>query len=418
MSGVSTRRPETARGAAGAWDTRLPSMGPLAVGVLAFALALPPSASAQVVLDTPDDRFPEDFGSIQTVRELPDGRVLVADPLGRGLYAVDMDRGTRTVVGRQGQGPDEYMQPDAVWPLPGDSTLLVDLGNGRLVALGPDLSFGPTMPIALGDPRPGAGAPFTLALPQGIDGRGRIYARALGMGGGPGGALPDSGAVLRIERSTRVADTAAIVKLQDRVRRESGGANERNVAIEAVPLSPEDAWGVAPDGSVVVARSGAARVDWIMPDGAVTRGRPISHEAVRIGTPEKEEWLLEQGRSGGGVGVAVSVENGAVSTRLSRGMTMGGGGQREIDQYSWPERMAPFRSGRVLVDPLGRAWVGRSAEAGEPSTYDVFDRSGERVRTVLLSPGARAVGFGREHVYVVTFDDFDLAYLERHPLPR
>ncbi len=416
MSDASTKGPEAARDRAERRDARRLVSGALIAGVLALTFALPPSATAQVVLDTPADRFPEDFGSIQTVRELPDGRVLVADPLGRALYLVDLERGARTVVGRQGQGPDEYMQPDAVWPLPADSTLLVDLGNGRLVVLGPELAFGPTMPIALGDPRPGAGAPFTLALPQGVDGRGRIYARALGMGGGPGGALPDSGAVLRIDRSTRVADTAATVKLQDRVRRESGGADERNVAIEAVPLSPEDAWGVAPDGSVVVARSGSARVDWIAPDGAVTRGRPVPHDPVRIGAPEKEEWLVEQGRSGGGIGVAVSVENGAVSTRLSRGG--GGGRDRAIDQYSWPERMAPFRSGRVLVDPGGRAWVGRSVSAGEASTYDVFDRAGDRVETVLLPPGARAVGFGREHLYVVTFDDFDLAYLERHPLPR
>lgn len=416
MSDASIHGRDTERDQRRHRNARRLFLAALFAGVPAFALVLPASATAQVVLDTPDDRFPEDFGSIQTVRELPDGRVLVADPLGRALYALDMEVGTRTVVGRQGQGPDEYMQPDAVWPLPADSTLLVDLGNGRLVALGPELAFGATMPIALGDPRPGAGSPFTLALPQGIDGGGRIYARALGVGGGPGGSLPDSGAVLRIDRSTRAADTAATVKLQDRVRRESGGADERNVAIEAVPLSPEDGWGVAPDGSVVVARAGAARVDWIAPDGAVTRGRPILHDPVRIGTPEKEEWLLAQGRSGGGVGVAVSVENGAVSTQLSRGG--GGGRQRDIDQYSWPERMAPFRSGRVLVDSAGRAWVGRSVEAGEASTYDIFDRAGDRVETVHLLPGARVVGFGREHVYVVTFDDFDLAYLERHPTPR
>ena len=124
------------------------------------------------------------------MRELPDGRVLVADPLGGELYAVDMDAGTRTVVGRRGQGPGEYQQPDAVWPLPGDSTLLVDLGNGRLATLGPDLAFGPTRPIAQGDFQPGT--PPMIALPQGVDGRGgstsaRWAARA-------GGSSPTRGA--------------------------------------------------------------------------------------------------------------------------------------------------------------------------------------------------------------------------------
>jgi hypothetical protein len=386
---------------------------------LAATLGVPSHSASQIVLGDPADAFPEDFGAIQTVRELADGRVLVADPLARSLYAVDMARGTRTVIGRQGQGPDEYMQPDAVWPLPGDSTLLVDLGNGRLVVLGPDLSFGATMPIAQGDPRPGGGAPFTLALPQAVDARGGIYARALGMGGGPGGALPDSGSVLRFDRTTRASSPVATVKLQERITNTSGSANERNVSIEPVPLSAEDAWGVAPDGTVVVGRAGTGRVDWISPDGRVTRGPAMDYPPVRIGTAEKEGWLRDEGRSGGGVGVAVSIENGAVSTTLSRGMSMGGGGrQREIDQYTWPDRMAPFRAGRIIVDPAGRAWVGRSVRAGSPATYDLFDRTGARVSTVELEPDARVVGFGRAHVYVVTYDDFDLSYLERHPLPR
>ncbi|HSL82924.1 MAG TPA: 6-bladed beta-propeller, partial [Thermoanaerobaculia bacterium] len=87
-------------------------------------------APEPIRLGAPTATFPEDFGAIQTVRELPDGRVLVADPLSKAVYLVDLAGGRRTVIGREGQGPGEYRQPDAVWPLPGDSTLLVDLGNG------------------------------------------------------------------------------------------------------------------------------------------------------------------------------------------------------------------------------------------------------------------------------------------------
>ena len=374
-------------------------------------------AGGQTALGAPDAVFPEDFGSIQTVRELADGRLLVADPLSRVLYAVDMDAGTRTVVGRQGQGPREYMQPDAVWPLPGDSTLLVDLGNGRLVAIGPDLAFGATMPIATGDPRPGQGGTFSLALPQGVDADGRIYARGLGIGGGPGGALPDSGAVLRIDRGTRSTETAAMVKLQERISRTTGGANDRNVSIESVPLSPEDAWGVASDGTLVAARAGEARVEWIDPAGRAVRGPVIPGEGVRIGTAEKEEWLRDQSRSGGGVSVMMQIENGAVSTNLSRGGG-GDGRTREIDQYTWPDRTPVFRAGRIPVDGLGRAWVARHVPAGGAATYDIFDRSGTRVATYELAPGVRVVGFGASSVYAVSYDDFDLNYLQRYPLPR
>ena len=72
-----------------------------------------------VSLGAPNAVFPEDFGYVHTALELPGGDVLAADPLGKALYRVNMDAGVRTVVGRLGEGPEEYQQPDAVWPLPG-----------------------------------------------------------------------------------------------------------------------------------------------------------------------------------------------------------------------------------------------------------------------------------------------------------
>jgi hypothetical protein len=385
----------------------------LATGAaLALLQAGPEPVGAQIRLDTPAASFPEDFGAIQTVRELPDGRVLVADPLGKALYVVDMTSGRRTVVGREGQGPGEYRQPDAVWPLPGDSTLVVDLGNGRLTTLGPDLSFGTTSPITVGEPR--MGAPMVFAIPQGVDGEGRVYARS--MGGGMGqGAYPDSADILRIDRDARTADPVARFKIQSMTQQTSGSANNRAVAISPVPLSPEDAWGIAPDGSVVLVRSNDYHLERIGPDGRVTRGPPVPFDPVRIRTAEKEEYLAEQGRSGGGIQVGVTVVNDQMSMSFARSGR--GGEDREIDQYTWPDEKPPFYGGRVPVDPRGRAWVRRQVRAGEPSTYDVFDPSGARVGTVLLDNGKRVVGFGEGAVYVVAFDEFDLNYLERYAMP-
>jgi hypothetical protein len=56
-------------------------------------------------------------------------------------------------------------------------------------------------------------------------------------------------------------------------------------------------------------------------------------------------------------------------------------------------------------------------EAGEPSTYDVFDAIGAKIGTVLFDHGKRVVGFGEDSVYVVAFDELDLNYLERYALP-
>jgi len=377
-----------------------------------LGLGAPEEASSQIRLQEPSAAFPQDFGAIQTIRELPDGRVLVADPLSKALYVVDLDAGTREIVGREGEGPEEYKQPDAVWPLPGDSTLLVDLGNGRLVALGPDLGFGATMSIAVGEPQPGR--PLVLAIPQGIDGAGNLYARVTpgGMGGGP---LPDSANILRIHREGGTTEPVARFKTQDMTQRTSGGAGNQNVAITPVPLSLEDAWGIAVDGSVILVRSGDYHLERIRPDGTVARGPAIPFDPVRIGGEEKEEYLSELGRSGGGIRVGVEVVNGAMSMSFARGGA--GGVNREVDSYSWPETKPPFYSGRIPIDPMGRAWVRRHVDAGEPSTYDILDAEGERLATILLDHGKRVIGFGPSAVYVVAYDELDLNYLERYPMP-
>ena len=380
----------------------------LAIGLAAFQ---PQPGAGQIQLTDPSAVFAEDFGSIQTVRELPDGRVLVADPLAKALYVVDMDAGTRTVLGREGEGPDEYRQPDAVWPLPGDSTLVVDLGNGRLVALGPDLGFGPTWPLQIGEFQ--MGQPLVLAIPQAVDAAGNLYIREMG-GGMRGGAFPDSANVLRVNRETQASEVVGKFKIRDMTQTTSGGANNQNVSISPVPLSPEDAWGVAPDGSLVLARTGDYSVERFGPDGSVTRGTPVSFDPIRIRTPEKEEYVAELGRLGGGIQVGVGMEDGQMSMSFARG---GGGTDRAIDQYTWPDAKPPLYSGRIPVDTEGRAWVRRHVEAGEESTYDVFDEAGERIATVLLEHGSRVIGFGENVLYVVSFDEFDLNYLERYAMP-
>ncbi len=359
-------------------------------------------------LGTPTAVFPEDFGTIQTVRELPDGRVLVADPLGGALYAVDMDAGTRIVVGREGQGPEEYRQPDAVWALPGDSTLLIDLGNGRMITLGPDLSFGATSPLSAGDPRSG----MVIAIPQAVDSRGYVYSRSMaGMG-----APPDSGAVLRIAREDLSLDSVVMFKLEDRTTTRSGGPGNESVSISSVPLSAEDSWGVAADGSVVVARSADYSLEWWGTDGTVTRGAPISFDPIAIGTAEKEEWLQVRGRSGGGIGISIEMRsNGAMQMNFSRGGM--GNSDPSIDDYEWPETKPPFYSGRLQVDGHDRVWIRRHVEAGEDATYDVFDRTAKRVATYTLPNNKRVIGFGSGTVYVVAYDEFDLNFLERYALP-
>ncbi len=354
-----------------------------------------------------------EFAVIQTVRELPDGRVLVADPLGQTLAAVDMETGTTTTLGRVGEGPAEYRQPDAVWPLPGDRSLLVDLGNGRLTEMGADLSFGDTRPYMLGSLQ--MGSPIMLAIPQGVDDDGGIYFQGFGMSAG--GEVADSSQVLRYDLGTEAVDTVASVKLTDRTRRTSGGAANQNVSISPIPLSPADAWGVAADGRVVVARSvpgsGEFWVEWFAPDGEVRRGPAYPYAPVGIGRAEMEEWRDSRAETGGGMTIEVEGVNGNMNMRAGR---RGATGNDDLDSYQWPDSKPAFY-GRIPVDPTGRAWLRRHTAAGDAPAYDLFDGSGTRTATIELPMERRVVAFGEGVVYAVRMDEFDLQYLERYGLP-
>ena len=385
------------------------------LGLLAaMACGTDTEEGSRVALGPAQAALEQEFAVIQTVRELPDGRVLVADPLGQTLVVLDMEAGTADTIGRVGEGPEEYRQPDAVWPLPDGGSLLVDLGNGRLTEMGADLSFGDTRPYMLGSFE--LGSPIMLAIPQGVDDRGGIFFQGFGMNAG--GNVSDSAEVLRYDLGTEAVDTVVNVKLTDRTRRASGGPNNQNVSISPVPLSSADSWGVAADGRVVVARSvagsGEFRVEWFGPDGEVTRGPAYEYSPVGIGRAEMEEWRDSRAETGGGMTIQVEATNGVMNMRAGRG---GPPGNNELDSYEWPDSKPAFFQGRIPVDPMGRAWVRRHTAAGEAPLYDLFDESGMREATVELPIGRRVVSFGDGVLYAVRMDEFDLQYLERYRLP-
>lgn len=368
------------------------------------------SAAAQVGetrLTQPDATYPEALNYVSGIRELPDGKLLVSDGLGQELLLMDIEQGTAEVVGRNGAGPEEYRNPDLLFPMAGDSTLLVDLGNGRLTVLGPDLQFGETMPIG----QDGGGGQLSIVLPRGVDFQGRIYFQGRGPRRMGQGALPDSAVVLRWDRATGTIDTLVSVKLQERTRSVSGGGNNRNVSIQTLPLTPQDAWGVGFNGRLAVARSGDYHLEWIDPDGTVVAGEPVEYKPVRVGGAEKERWIQNVGRSG--LGMSISVNNGVRQMAFSRG---GRGAQDQVDQYQWPEVMPAFSTPSVEVTPWGNAWVERSVPAGAEPVFDVFGSDGSHQGRVILPAGRQVVGFGEGAVYTVTFDEFDLQWLERYPI--
>jgi hypothetical protein len=378
----------------------------LAVAMAARSADLEAQGSVQR-LTQPEVAFPEAFALVQQVRELSDGRVVVADPLGQVLLIADMQSGKADTLGGVGQGPEEYRQPDAVYALPGDSTLLVDLGNARLTVLGPDGRFGKTMPMTQGSP--GAAGGLLIVIPRGVDSEGRVYFQPIG--GGMARGFPDSAAVVRLDRRTGAMDTLVQVKLPEVRQSRAGGPGSQNVTISMLPLSPQDAWAVAPDGRIAVARSSDYHVEWISSAGEVTRGTPVSYDPVKVGRADKEEWA-ESAANGVRIGIAVS--DGDRRVTLGRG---GGAGSPDIDSLEWPETKPAFVDNGVLVTPEGDMWVRRHVPAGEPVRFDVFGPDARIKGAVTLPAGRRVVGFGRGTVYVTQTDDLGLQWLERYRRP-
>ncbi len=349
--------------------------------------------------------YPVPFSYLSGVRELPDGRLFVADPLSQVLLRVDLDAGVADTLGGQGAGPREYDGPDQVLPLAGDSTLLVDLGNARLTVVSPEGEFVAWIPMFR--PREGA-SPRTL-LPRFSDRFGNLYLTAAS---DPGAGPPDSTGISRFDPDANTETVVAWAWHPERRRARRG---------EPQPiLVPMDDWAVAPDGSVVVVRATGFSVDWYPPDGEIVRGPPTAVETYRTGEAEKEEEMAVIGRDAMFMTVTAT-EAGEQSRQMRRGLPPGQGPR--IEDFEWPETLPVFRPNATLVSPSGEVWVRRIMPRSMLPRYEIFDGAGVHMGFVELPAGGVVIGFGthpetRDRVYLARIDDVGLIQLERYRLIR
>ena len=363
-------------------------------------------AAQEIRLTKPAARLAHQFSTIGGVRELADGRVLVADGIDDVVLRANFVTQKIDTIGRAGPGPGEYRAPDALFPLPGEATMVVDLGNARLSIFDGAGKYRESIPIAQGQPGQGA---FALVFPRAVDANGRIYYQP--MGGGP---RADSAVVVRWDRATAKFDTIARVKLPPMIIKESGGPNNRSSRQRPVPYPPQDAWMAAPDGRVALVRAPAYRIDWVSPAGDWTVGKPIVAGPVPIRDAEKKEYLADQAANG--LSVSMENNNGRVSMRMSRGRSsIGQDDAPDLGATEWPATK-PAASGLLFAGPDGLVWVERSVPAGAARTYDVIGPDGAVATRVTLPVGRRVVALGARGLYVRHIDADGINYLERYDL--
>jgi hypothetical protein len=370
-----------------------------------------PAAAQELKLTKPTAKLSHQFSVISGLRELSDGRVVVADGIDNVVIRADLVTQRMDTIGRAGSGPGEYKAPDALHPLPDDGLLLLDLGNARISMFDGSGKYRESAPIAQGSPGGRGPGGLSLIVPRATDGTGRIYYQPLG-----GGRGADSTPVIRWDRARARFDTVARVKLPTVIMKSSGTPTNQRQTQRPPPYPAQDLWTVAPDGRVALIRSSEYRVDWVAPTGERVVGKPIPAPPVPVREAEKREYLAEQAASG--LSVAVENVNGNVSMRFSRGRQPDRDPEDEIDLSSqeWPATK-PVATGWVATDPAGRAWVERSVAAGAPRSYDVLGPDGAVVRRVTLPPNRRLVSIGAKGLYARHVDGDGINYLERYSLP-
>lgn len=352
---------------------------------LAFLL-IPALAAAQrapaIPLKPANATLSEEFSRIIGVRELRDGRVLIADGKEVRLVVASFDARSVTPVGRQGRGPGEFQSLGRLVSLAGDSSLIVDWGNQRWLILS-----GARVAVTVPPESPALTA--TRVSVTSADGSGyvlaEVYARPL-----PGRRWnpADSMCLVRVERTTGRADTVGRI----RPRYERGQLFGRG-EVSVPPLAIGEQALLFLDGWMAIARLEPYQVEWRSPDGRTIRGTPLPFSVTKVNEREKRAYFDREAKAWG-----------------------------RAPQYApnpvWPENLPVFERDALLAAPDGMVLVRRMPTASVSDTrYDVVDRRGTLVRQISLPENQWIVGFGRRAAYLVVTDADGIQRIERHPWP-
>ena len=372
--------------------------------LVALALVGSESGLAQnsvetITIETADAASTESFSLIKGFRELADGRIMVTDWTEERVTVLDLVSGKIRDLGRVGGGPREFRLPSQLVLLPGDSTLLVDFGNVRMIVISPQLEFVRTVPLnAHGEnwrmnPRVAdiSGALFFEWYPWAAGGR------------------RDS---VEVGRWSPVSGLTTVGEVL--VKAYTSRPPGPSTGLPYIAFSKQDGWAVTPDGWLAVVRSDPYKVDWHGPDGQEIIGEPVAYDLIQVTMDDRRDhvrrWLASTattGRGGDGGGafshVPASQQSAAEIDRIARNAL-------------FEDEFPPFVPAGVWTPEPGVLWVQRWLPESEVPTFDIFDRTGARRAVVTLPMGRRIIGFGRNALYATVADRDDLLTIERYPI--
>ena len=375
---------------------------PVAIGLWVAGTIAEAQAPSQRSFAAPEAVSTTAFSRVGAIRELGDKRVIVVDAEAPSIVLLSTDLRVSKPVGRIGRGPGEYQLPSVVYPLPNDSSGVLDQGSAKLLVIDPHGKALGAREARWHRACSGTGNSRLQSIAA-IDALGRSYAEAdpIRVSNGTQ-VLADSAAIERWTPPCYRDTLASIPNRNGKGARLVGGLVMGGEASTTRPFSARVHWVVAPDGWIAIVRPDPYSVDFVSPDGRLHPGRPIAFERVRVDERMKEEWrdMMRE-------------------PRKVRTVDQSGGSSLTViavpfdEPATWPSYLPPYLES-PLAAPDGSVWVLRADATREAPTYDVINRSATIAERVVLQPRSRVVGFGQSSVYIVRRDNDDLEHLERY----
>ena len=358
---------------------------------------------------TVDATGAEEFTMVSSVRELPNGSVLVVDVSEKRVTMLDRTLQHAKPVGRTGRGPGEYLTPMTLLAAPGDSTWLTDIANQRLLILDP--MGRPTGVKLLGATGMRLELQSFFTGTPVVGAHGRIVYQGTNISVSPAMqmATTPTAPLLRRDLAKNTVDTLTSVQVSaPRMKMSGDFAKPGTVSMEVTvdPFPVIDDWALLVDGTLAVIRGSDNHIDWTRADGRKWSTAPIPFVRVPVTAAEKKVVLASLAKTD--------------SMMRARMAGMGGGvSLPKVTQGApdhWPEFKPPFSARFARASPDGNLWI-ISATAGEGKWfYDVIDQRGRIVEHVRLPAGRMLVGFGRRSVYLLQKNADDIYRLERASL--
>ncbi|MEO5510579.1 MAG: hypothetical protein ABIV28_06130, partial [Longimicrobiales bacterium] len=246
----------------------------------------------------------ESIGTVTSVRELPDGRVLVNDGQRRRLVLMDTTLKTvRVVLDSLTDVANTYgTRPGALLPYQGDSTLFVDPASYAMLVIDPQGTVTRVRSVWRVQDLPWVSNTFN-GWP-GIDARGRIIFRipaqiapafmmmAMTSKTPYMPPQPDSAFIVAIDLTTRKLDTLGSVRIpKQEARIRSTGDNGWTMDQVINPLPRTDEWAVLSDHRIAFVRGLDYRIDYLNPDGSWTSSPKIPYDWQRLQDEDKQKFV-------------------------------------------------------------------------------------------------------------------------------